>query len=124
MKRYRLHAASFAALLAMAVSASAQPSPTLATAQQRYEREIAACNDGSRPAPARDACVRDAGRMLDRARGGPPTDVAAPSSDGRATIVSPAGAALPSSGSDETTSRDGRATIVLPADAPPQPNPR
>jgi len=102
----------------LAATAGAQPSPDLATAQQRYDREIAACNNGSLPAPAREGCVRDAGRMLDRARGGPPTDVTAPSADGRATIVSPAGAALPSGGSAETTSRDGRATIVLPADAP------
>jgi hypothetical protein len=124
MERCRLHAASFAVLLLAAASAGAQPSSGLATAQQRYDRAIAACNNGSLPAPAREACVRDAGRMLDRARGGPPTDVAAPSPDGRATIVSPAGAALPSSGSDATTSRDGRATIVLPADAPPPQNPQ
>lgn len=101
-----------AALLA---PASAQPTPE-AQARQRYEREIAACNSGTLAAPAREACVRAAGNALDRALGGPPADVAAPSADGRATIVSPAGAPPSPSGSDAVRSRDGRATIVLPAD--------
>ncbi|MGK6306662.1 hypothetical protein [Variovorax sp. DT-64] len=99
--------------LAAASSATAQPAPD--ALQQRYEREIAACNRGNLPAPAREACIRAAGNALDRARGGPPLEVPQPSADGRATIVAPPGAA-PSSGSDATTSSDGRATIVLPAD--------
>ena len=100
--------------LAAASSATAQqPAPD--ALQQRYEREIAACNRGNLAAPAREACIRAAGNALDRARGGPPLEVPQPSADGRATIVAPPGAA-PSSGSDATTSRDGRATIVLPAD--------
>ncbi|VTU18858.1 hypothetical protein SRS16CHR_02317 [Variovorax sp. SRS16] len=119
MHRFRLQATGLAAALLMAAAAHAQPAPGLAQAQQRYEREIAACNNGSLPAPAREGCIRNAGQALDRARGGPATDVVAPTPDGRAVIVSPAGATPPSSGSDATTSRDGRATIVLPADAPP-----
>ncbi|OUM00317.1 hypothetical protein [Variovorax sp. JS1663] len=99
--------------------AGAQPATD--PAQQRYEREIAACNSSNLAAPARDACIRAAGNALDRARGGPPAEVLRPSADGRATIVAPAGATPPSSGSDAVTSGDGRATIVLPADrSPPQ----
>jgi hypothetical protein len=102
------------ALLAAAAAASAQP--TQAQARQRYEREVAACNSGTLAAPAREACIRAAGNALDRALGGPPAEVTVPSADGRATIVTPAGAPPPSSGSDAVPSRDGRATIVLPAD--------
>jgi hypothetical protein len=100
--------------LAAASSATAQQAQ-VPDAQHRYEREIAACNRGNLPAPAREACIRAAGNALDRARGGPPVEVPQPSADGRATIVAPPGAA-PSSGSEATTSSDGRATIVLPAD--------
>jgi hypothetical protein len=107
---------SCAALLVAAMPARAQPTPDAAAAQQRYEREVGACNSGALPAPAREACIRDAGHALDRARGGPPNDVTVPSADGRATIVAPEGATPPSGGSDTVPSRDGRATIVLPAD--------
>lgn len=108
-----------AAIAVGAPLAGAQPAPD--PLQQRYEREIAACNSGNLPAPTREACVRAAGTALDRARGGPPTEVPRPSADGRATIVTPPGATPPSSGSDAVTSGDGRATIVLPADrSPPQ----
>lgn len=100
--------------LAAASAVLAQPRPD--ALQQRYEREVAACNSGRLAAPAREACIRAAGNALDRARGGPPTEVAQPSADGRATIVAPAGAVPPSGGPDAITSRDGRATIVLPAD--------
>ena len=116
MNPKRIPAAMFCAvLLAVATAAGAQSAQEV-QARQRYEREIAACNSGTLAAPAREACIRAAGNALDRALGGPPTDVTAPSADGRATIVSPAGAPLPSSGSDAVRSRDGRATIVLPAD--------
>ncbi len=111
----------FAALAASAWAATAQPAADpLAPARQRYEREVAACNSGALAAPAREACIRAAGLALDRARGGPPTDVAQPAPGGRATIVSPEGSTPPSSGSEAVTSGDGRATIVLPADRPPQ----
>jgi hypothetical protein len=115
MNRTRIHAATCVAL-AVTATAGAQQAPDARQAQRRYEREVAACNSGALAAPAREACIRAAGLALDRALGGPPANIAAPSADGRATIVSPAGAAPPSSGSDTTTSRDGRATIVLPAD--------
>ena len=93
------------------------PAPADRTqAQLRYEAEIAACNRGNLPAPAREACVRSAGSALDSRLGGPPTETAVPSSDGRATVVAPNGSVTPSAGSDTTTSSDGRATIVLPAD--------
>jgi hypothetical protein len=105
-----------AALLAAATAAGAQQQTSEVQARQRYEREVAACNSGTLAAPAREACIRAAGNALDRALGGPPPGVAVPSADGRATIVTPAGAPPPSSGSDAVPSSDGRATIVLPAD--------
>ena len=113
------HSLLFCAGLAAAAGGLAQPAAD--ALQQRYEREIAACNSGNLAAPAREACIRAAGNALDRARGGPPTAVPQPTADGRATIVAPTGATPPSSGSDAITSGDGRATIVLPADrAAPQ----
>ncbi len=111
-------------LLCIAIASTApgaQAQPAGDALQQRYEREVAACNGGNLAAPAREACIRAAGNALDRARGGPPTEVPRSSADGRATIVAPSGATPPSSGSDAVTSGDGRATIVLPADrSPPQ----
>jgi ABC-type amino acid transport substrate-binding protein len=118
MNPIRIPAATWCvALLAAAAAASAQPAQEV-QARQRYEREVAACNSGTLAAPAREACIRAAGVALDRALGGPPAQVTVPSADGRATIVTPAGAPPPSSGSDAVPSRDGRATIVLPADRP------
>lgn len=97
----------------LALPAAAQPA---AEAQQRYERAVAECNRGTLPAPEREACIRRAGIALDSARGSPPAGVAVPSTDGRATVVTPPGSTPPSGGSDAVTSPDGRATIVLPAD--------
>ena len=115
-----LSLAALGAVLAVAsVGASAQANNQL-TPQQRYERQIAYCNSGRLPDPARNACVRDAGNLLDRSVGGPPSDEMSTSQDGRATIISPSGLPPPNSGSDDTTSRDGRATIVLPADQSPR----
>jgi hypothetical protein len=114
MSQKQIPAALF--LGALLAAAAAQPVAQEAQARQRYEREVAACNSGALAAPAREACIRAAGNALDPALGGPPADVTAPSADGRATIVGPAGAPPPSSGSDAVRSRDGRATIVPPAD--------
>lgn len=86
------------------------------TAQQRYERQIAACNSGSRPAPERAACIRAAGTALDNARGGPPAEVPVATPDGRATVVTPPGARAPATGAEVMTTPDGRATIVPPSD--------
>lgn len=97
--------------------AFAQQAPiNRAQAQQHYEAEVSGCNRGNLPAPAREACVRNAGNALDRTLGGPPTETATPSADGRATVVAPVGSNTPSAASDTVTSGDGRATIVLPAD--------
>jgi hypothetical protein len=83
--------------------------------QQRYDRQIARCNSGQLPAPQREACVRDAGRLLDRANGGTaPSQSPQPSSDGRAIVMTPQGAPPPPSGSDYVTSPDGRAVIAVP----------
>ena len=68
------------------------------------------------PAPARDACVRDAGLLLDRTLGGPPPDAEMETPDGRATVIAPSGSITPRANSDTITSDDGRATIVVPAD--------
>ncbi|MBT2325591.1 hypothetical protein J7E62_24975 [Variovorax paradoxus] len=113
MNPTRIPAAIFCAALAAATAAGAQ---TAQQARQRYEQEVATCNSGALAAPAREACIRAAGNALDRALGGPPPNVAVPSADGRATIVSPAGSPPPSSGSDAVRSPDGRATIVQPPD--------
>ena len=111
--------ALFCAFLAAAsVQAQIAPevTPEFARAQQRYDAQIERCNRGNLPEPARRACVREAGHALDRARGGPPRDVAEPSANGRAIVVTPAGAPQPSSDSTAVTTPNDRATIVLPAD--------
>ncbi|RYX89889.1 MAG: hypothetical protein EOO28_31400 [Comamonadaceae bacterium] len=102
----------------------AQTPNDLVQAQATYNRTVTACNTANLPAPQREACVRDAGAALDRARGGPPTPVQATSTDGRATVMTPQvtvspGSAIQTPPTDVRTSTDGRATIVLPADAVP-----
>jgi len=101
---------------ALAASTTAFAQQDMNAARQRYERALAACNDGTMPRPERDACVRDVGRAWDRAqRGlGPDTEVTSPG--GRATIVVPQGSPPPRSDSNTITSPDGDSTIVLPAD--------
>lgn len=105
---------AIAALGALAAS-GAWAQSTDAAAQERYQRALAICNDGSLPAPERNSCVRMAGRQLDRTNGGPPVDTPMATPDGRATVVAPVGSQPPSD-ADATTSRDGRATIVPPSD--------
>ena len=97
-----------------------------ASAQQAFEREVAACNNANLPAPARDACVRAAGTALDRARGGPPVGVPLTTPDGRATVIAPEGSAPPlgeqapeskappPGSAGVSTTPDGRATVVKP----------
>ena len=114
-------AAVGAALAVASFGASAQ-APNQLTPQQRYQQQIAYCNSGRLPDPARNACVRDAGNLLDRSVGGPPPNEMSTSQDGRATIIGPSGLPPPNSGSDDVTSRDGRATIVLPANQSPPRN--
>ncbi|CAN5455581.1 hypothetical protein BH11PSE7_BH11PSE7_24920 [soil metagenome] len=115
-------AASLACLVSL--GAHAQTPGDLAQAQARYNTEIARCNSGTLAAPARDACVRDAGTVLDRARGAPPVPELATTHDGRATVMTPTplatGAAAPSATNISEPIRrstDGRATVVAPADA-------
>ena len=90
--------------------------PQGGTAQQRYERQIAACNSGNLSAPQRQGCIRAAGSALDDARGGPAAEAPVATPDGRATVVMPPGARAPATGAELTTTPDGRATIVPPAD--------
>lgn len=97
--RSHLNAAIFCAACVASATASAQQPPDAANAQQRYERAIAYCNNSNLPRPERDACVRDAGRAFDRARGGGPAPNSPPPQTNDNTITSP----------------DGRSTIVLPA---------
>ena len=99
-----------AALAAWSLAAHAQLTP-----QQRYEQQIAFCNSGRLPDPERNACVRDAGNLLDRRLGGTPRNQMTTSEDGRATIIGPAGLPPPDSGSTEVTSPHGPSTIVLAA---------
>jgi hypothetical protein len=116
----KLAAATFAMAAATALA------QTDASAQQAFDREVAACNNANLPAPARDACVRAAGSALDRARGGPPVGVPLTTPDGRATVIAPEGSApplgeqppasvAPPPGSQGVaTTPDGRATVVKP----------
>jgi hypothetical protein len=107
----RNHLLAVAVLLLSGV-AGARP---LEAARQRYDAEIARCNTGTLSAPARDSCVRSAGLALDRARGGPPVDVLKETTNGRAVVETPVNAPRPATDSTTRTSSDGRATIVLPA---------
>lgn len=99
--------------------AFAQNTPLPETAAQRYERQLDACNMSTMPAPAREACIRNAGLAMDAARGGAPNNVEMESADGRATIIAPAGSRTPLSGSGTRTTDDGRATVVEPAGRAP-----
>jgi hypothetical protein len=112
---------ALAGLLAAASGAGAQTSADLQQAQQAFEKQLAACNSGQLPAPQREACVRDAGAALDQARAatgnaGSAGNVTSRTADGRATVVTPAGAPVPGGGSDTVRSSDRRSTVVLPAD--------
>lgn len=109
--------------LLVASAASAQTSGAL-DPQTRYNRQIAVCNQGLLPEPARNACVRDAGAQLDRATGGMTGSREVTSPDRRSTVIVPAPAnpdafgvrpPSPSSSSPSTTTTpDGRATLVNP----------
>ena len=87
-------------------------------ARLRYEQRLAQCNAGTLAAPARHACVQNAGRIYDMARAGQPVPDVTITRDGRATVVPlpavPATSATPGDSSSGTTSADGRATIVPP----------
>ncbi|MFM9426146.1 hypothetical protein RCH10_002586 [Variovorax sp. GrIS 2.14] len=102
-------------MLGSLAASGAWAQSTDAVAQERYQRALAVCNDGSLPAPERNGCVRMAGRQLDRTNGGPPVNMPTTTPDGRATVVAPVGSTPPND-DDTTTSRDGRATIVAPSD--------
>lgn len=115
MTRPVSRAALCGVLLVAAFGAQAQTATDLQQAQERHERQLAVCNSGKLPAPERDACVRDAGAALDRARGGPPANITTRTPDRRATVVTPAGEPVP--GATETV-RSQRSTTVVPADAP------
>ncbi|MBS0339436.1 MAG: hypothetical protein JSS56_02855 [Proteobacteria bacterium] len=104
-----------AAIAACSLAAAGQAQAQQLTPQQRYERQIAYCNSGNLPDPQRNACVRDAGLLLDQSTGGPPRNAQSTSEDGRATIIGPSGLPVPDSGSSAITSPDGRSTIVVPA---------
>lgn len=85
--------------------------------QQRYNNLIARCNDGSMPRPQRDACVRDAGLVIERARMGSSGNS---ETENRSTVISPSGAS--GGGTDSSTlytSPDGRAVVVPPAGSAP-----
>ncbi|MEB0057640.1 MULTISPECIES: hypothetical protein [unclassified Variovorax] len=106
---------SFIVALGAIAAPSAWAQSADASAQERYQRALTVCNDGSLPAPERNGCVRMAGRQLDRTNGGPPVNMPTTTPDGRATVVAPVGSTPPND-DDTTTSRDGRATIVAPSD--------
>lgn len=99
---------TLAAALTALGAAWAQPG----TAERVYASDLALCNSGQLSAPAREACVREAGRRRDAARGGPPPDILQTTPDGRATVLTPEGAAPPPTASEPLPTRDGRATVV------------
>lgn len=105
--RTPLHLLRIAALC-VAVPALAQPNVT----EQVYESDLAICNGGQMSAPARDACVREAGRRRDAAIGGAPPEIPAVTPDGRATVLTPEGSMPPSAPATAVPSRDGRANVV------------
>lgn len=105
--RTRLHLLLTVVCCAVA-PAMAQPN----MAEQVYESDLAICNGGQMSAPARDACVREAGRRRDAARGGPPPEIPVATPDGRATVVTPEGSTPPPTSADAVPSRDGRANVV------------
>lgn len=80
--------------------------------EQVYQSDLAICNSGKLSAPARGACVREAGRRRDAAQGGPPAEVLQTTPDGRATVLTPEGALTPSTSSEPVPTRDGRANVV------------
>ncbi len=104
------------AFLGISWAAVAQ-APDLAQAQRLHDEQVAKCNSGSLPRPARDACIRDAGAALDRARGGPASNVTTRSRDRRSTVVKPEGAPTPA-GTEQVRSGDRRSTVVTPQGAP------
>jgi hypothetical protein len=95
--------------------------------QARYDREIARCNRGTMPAPAREACVRQAGLAFDKATGGITGTRETTSPDGRATVMEPSTGASGTAQSTNArprvvspapplvTTPDGRATVVNPS---------
>lgn len=89
--------------------------PASATrAQQQYELDIAVCNTGGFPAPQREACIREAGQRLDRARQPTTQGSTMESVDGRATVVVDPGGSSALRGGALATTPDGRATVVEP----------
>lgn len=104
------------AFLCISLAAFAQ-SPDLAEAQRHFDEQVAKCNSGSLPRPQRDACIRDAGAALDRARGGPAGNVTTRSRDRRSTVVKPEGAPVPG-GTNTVRSGDRRSTVVTPQGTP------
>ena len=104
------------ALAGMSFAWAAQPAPDLAEAQRHFDEQVAQCNSGHLPRPQRDACIRDAGHALDQAHGLAPATKTTRTADRRATVVKPAGAPVPSGGSQTVRSSDRRSTIVMPTD--------
>jgi len=98
-----------------AVSAPSRAQGAGATPQERYQRQLAYCNSGQLPTPQRDACVRDAGHLLDARLGGTPTPVQQTSPDGQSTVIAPPNEPVPSGDPKFITSPDGRAEIGVPA---------
>ncbi len=119
MNRFLIRSLQPTLLALGCTTAFAQNTPVPETAAQRYERRIDACNMSTMPAPAREACVRDAGLVMDAIRGGAPNNVEMESADGRATIIAPSGSRTPLSGSGTRTIDDGRAVVVEPAGRAP-----
>ncbi len=122
MKRSRhFHSLLTSTLILAGVTAFAQTpaaETAAAQAQLRYEARISQCNNSGLPAPDRAACVRNAGAELDAARSAPATAPTLVTSDGRATVVTPATNVAPvitpnpATVNNGVTTPDGRATVI------------
>jgi hypothetical protein len=123
-RRWWISVATSCALGAVVWAAPVSAQNGAADPKARYDREIARCNRSGLPAPAREACVRQAGQAFDRATGGITGTRETTSPDGRATVMEPATGTLAPAGSRPLsptptppliTTPDGRATVVNPA---------
>jgi hypothetical protein len=111
--RWWAYVAASGALVAVVSAPIASAQNRTADAKARYDRELARCNRGTLPAPAREACIRQAGSAFDKATGGITGTRETTSPDGRATVMEPStGTSNPAA--PLITTPDGRATVVNP----------
>jgi hypothetical protein len=124
LRRRLTFAAASWVLVAVVGAPSASAQTGMPDSQARYNSEIARCNRSGLPAPAREACIRQAGVAFDQATGGITGSRETISPDGRATVIEPMTATPDQARSRPRaenppppllTTPDGRARVVNPA---------